>query len=175
MVAPPIGTVQHPGPHRLVAQDTALSRRRRGFESRWGCYSSSQSAAGRWLVEPASRSNVQRSRRYHLTAREAVEHAKSALTPFAAGYGTRNSWCDSRRAPSQRPLADLLDRRPSQEHAWCFSGYFRRRRRHHTRLAHYEAHVERLEAHIVRLESAIERLRPDWFRRGVAAPWHRVP
>ncbi len=25
-----------PRPHRLEAQDTALSRRRRGFESRWG-------------------------------------------------------------------------------------------------------------------------------------------
>ena len=25
-----------PGPHRLVAQDTALSRRQHGFESRWG-------------------------------------------------------------------------------------------------------------------------------------------
>jgi hypothetical protein len=24
------------GPHRLEAQDTALSRRRHGFESRWG-------------------------------------------------------------------------------------------------------------------------------------------
>ena len=26
----------HPGPHRLVAQDTTLSRWRHGFESRWG-------------------------------------------------------------------------------------------------------------------------------------------
>src|ERR1700761_2405592 len=34
------------GPHRLVAQDTALSRRRHGFESRWGHRGPSPSLPG---------------------------------------------------------------------------------------------------------------------------------
>ena len=34
---PPPGKLFAPGPHRLVAQDTTLSRWRHGFESRWGC------------------------------------------------------------------------------------------------------------------------------------------
>ncbi|EAP98483.1 hypothetical protein JNB_16003 [Janibacter sp. HTCC2649] len=31
-----VGSVVSTGPHRLAAQDSALSRRQHGFESRWG-------------------------------------------------------------------------------------------------------------------------------------------
>src|SRR3954463_13231032 len=49
------------GPHRLEAQDTALSRRRQGFESPWGYWSyanssapSQLSIAGGFFVAPAT-------------------------------------------------------------------------------------------------------------------------
>src|SRR5690625_659906 len=54
-----------PGPHRLAAQDTGLSRRRHGFESRWG-YSPPPRPGGAEVVAQGAR---------RLTAKGAVSPA----------------------------------------------------------------------------------------------------
>ena len=77
-------------PHRLVAQDTALSRRRHGFESRWGhARLTKRPAPGRDALEglPETRAH-QRSAWFTVAGRIHLYRTGRATRPWSRGSAT---------------------------------------------------------------------------------------
>ena len=84
-------------PHRLEAQDTALSRRRHGFESRWGHLVAGQPGQPEREADWPKRLNIDRLQRAissgveHLPYKEGVAGSNPASPTIKKQIGTPNA------------------------------------------------------------------------------------